>query len=80
MQLEDSLDSIQRRRLRAQLDLADELSNDASAAIDEICLLLPVVDEPMILDRLDQANRPAVCSLLRRLPVTRVIERYLEGR
>jgi hypothetical protein len=78
-EIEDGPTEIRRLRLLGQLDLRFvELTAEQSATVDAICDLLPLVDDPMILDR--ATDRAAVRALLRQLPTTRSIERYLEGR
>jgi hypothetical protein len=79
--LEDGPETIRRRRLLAQLDLSfAELTAEQNAAVDVVCSLLPLVDEPQPLSLLPDESRPAVTELLRRLPQTHVITRLLEGR
>jgi hypothetical protein len=78
--IEDDLASLQRRRLLAQLDLPfADLSDEQSAAIDQICQLLPMADEPALLQHAVLRDRPSVCRMLRALPRTAPIERMLNG-
>jgi hypothetical protein len=77
-EIEDGPSEIRRLRLLGQLDLRfTDLTAEQSAAVDALCNLLPLIDEPMILDRVVPSVRPQVCELLRRLPVTHEITRYL---
>jgi hypothetical protein len=78
--IEDDLASLQRRRLLAQLDLSFvDLTGEQSGAVDRICQLLPMADEPALLQRVVLRDRSAVCALLRSLPRTSFIDRILNG-
>ncbi|MEX2171531.1 MAG: hypothetical protein WD851_19585 [Pirellulales bacterium] len=79
--LEDTLPMLHRRRVLQQLDLAfAELTATQSAAVDEICNMLTPADVPMPLDTIPIADRPEAHRLLRLLPTTHFITRFLEGR
>ena len=80
--LEDNLQSIQRRRVAADLELIPEitLTDDQNAALDALCGLCPLIDEPNLVAKIVDINRPAAVSLMKQLPTTHPITRILEGR
>lgn len=80
MVIEDSLASLQRRRVLADLELIPEitLTEAHNTAIDSLCELCPLVDEPNLIARITDIDQPAAVALLKQLPYTHAIFRLLE--
>jgi hypothetical protein len=78
--LEHTLAGEQRRRVLAQLGLQfAELTAPQSAAIDTICGVLPVADEPNILAKANDQQRTTIETQLAALPSTVEIQKLQAG-
>jgi hypothetical protein len=80
--LEDSLESIVRRRVLAHLELTNEIQATFTAAhvtaVDGICALVAQIDQPCPIDSIAVADRIAAQGFMRQLPTTHPISRYMK--
>jgi hypothetical protein len=83
-EIEDTIETIQRRRVLFDLELTPEIQAtmtvEQDAAIDSLREFCPLVDEPNLIAKIVDINRPAALALLQQLPATHPISRILEGR
>jgi hypothetical protein len=77
--LEDTPEMIRRVRVLDQIGLRFvDLTPAQSAAVDSICQLAPLKDDPMILDFVAASDRGALIPLLRQLPESHEITRKIQ--